>query len=270
MTDSLHRNTIWTAWLQGPDGMPDLVRRCLDSWRLENPSWTVVPLDADAAEPYFRATGLPLDRIKRMPPQKQANLLRMRLLTRHGGAWTDATTYCLQPLDTWLPDVMAAGFFCFRDPGPDRMVANWFLAAEQGNRLAVLWRDAYEDVWRDVEYFHPGTGAARPWSTHLLSGLMSRALNWNTRWTDVWLHPRIRKHLRTYPYYVMHYAFAHGWRRSPEWRRLLAAMPHRPAAPIVASGSGHADGAFIERCIAAARDRRLPMVKFNSTASRTA
>jgi hypothetical protein len=259
--------TIWTAWLQGPGHEPELVRRCFESWQRHNPSWQLVVLDAAAAEPYWRATGLPLDWIKRMPLQKQSNLLRMRLLTHHGGVWADATTFCLEPLDSWMPLSKPSGFFCFRNPGPDRMVANWFMAAGPSSPLAILWRDAYEDFWRDFEYFHHGAETKYPWWIFLVSGLMNRALNWNPRWTDVWLDRRVRRHLRTYPYYIMHYAFAHGWRRSAEWQRLFAAIPDRAAAPLIAPDPKCADDAFIERAIAAAQQRGLPMVKFNSSAS---
>lgn len=260
--------TIWTAWLQGSGHQPDLVRRCLESWRVANPSWKLLTLDEAEAEPYLRATGLPLDRIRRMPLQKQSNLLRMRLLTQHGGVWADATTFCLSPLDSWLPDVMSAGFFCFRNPGPDRMVANWFMAAAPDSRLAVLWRDVYEDFWKDTEYFHHGLGTKYPWWVFLLSGFMNRALNRNTRWTDVWLDARVRRVLRTYPYYIMHYAFAHGWRCSAEWQRLFSAMPDRSAAPMIAVEPECPDDEFVERAIAAARQRALPVVKFNSSASK--
>lgn len=260
--------TIWTAWLQGPGHEPELVRRCVESWRLRNPSWKVVTLDEAGAEPYLRATGLPLDRIKRMPLQKQSNLLRMRLLTQRGGVWVDATTFCLRPLDSWLPDVMSAGFFCFRNPGPDRIVANWFMAAAPQSRLAILWRDAYEDFWRDAEYFHHKPGIKYSWWILLFSGLINRALNWNTRWTDVWLDERVRRYLRTYPYYIMHYTFAYGWRRSAEWQRLFATMAGRSAAPMIAAKPERTDDEFVEHAIAAARQRGLPMVKFNSSASK--
>jgi hypothetical protein len=145
---------IWLFWSQGFAAAPQLVSTCVESWREKNPGWEVRLLDESSAEPYLRRAAIPWHWLEKLPLEKKANILRMRLLTEEGGVWADATTFCLRPLDEWLPDCISAGFFCFRDPGPDRLVANWFLASGPSNRLACLWRDAHEEFWSRCEFLH--------------------------------------------------------------------------------------------------------------------
>ncbi|MGM0857555.1 MAG: capsular polysaccharide synthesis protein [Pseudomonadota bacterium] len=40
---------------------------------------------------------------KRLTLENKADLLRLYLLSRYGGAWVDATTFCVKPLEEWLP-----------------------------------------------------------------------------------------------------------------------------------------------------------------------
>ena len=108
-------NIVWIFWGQGLEQAPDLVKHCVASWREMNPSWDVRVLTEATAEPFLRQAAMPWERLDTFPLAKKSNILRLRLLTEHGGVWADATTFCLQPLNEWLPDCMRAGFFCFRD-----------------------------------------------------------------------------------------------------------------------------------------------------------
>lgn len=96
---------------------------------------------------------------RRLHPPAYANLIRTALLRRYGGVWADSTAYCLKPLDAWLPEVMETGFFAFAKPGPDRMLSNWFLAAEAGDYIIRQWYAACADYWatrtvRDTYHWH--------------------------------------------------------------------------------------------------------------------
>jgi hypothetical protein len=258
---------VWILWIQGAEQAPDLVKGCVASWRELNPGWDVRVLDGSTAEPYLRRAAVPAHRLALLPPEKRANILRMRLLTEEGGVWADATTFCLQPLEGWLPDCMRAGFFCFRDPGADRLVANWFLASDRGGRLAMLWRDAHETFWKDRDYLHhsspDGNSAALPTvQRHLLRALHA-VLNRNTTRTDLWFHPVLRFLLRIYPYCVMHYLFAHGCRRNRQWQELFSQMPYRPAKPLLSPYTLTREGRSFAEILEAGREQDLPMLKFN-------
>jgi hypothetical protein len=59
----------------------------------------------------------------------------------------DSTVYCNRPLDDWLYDVLPSGFFAFARPGPDRMVASWFLAATASHHIARTWDRLSAEYW---------------------------------------------------------------------------------------------------------------------------
>ena len=84
-----------------------------------------------------------------IPPEALSNIVRLELLARYGGVWADATTYCLTPLDEWLGPAVAEGFFAFDRPGPDRMLATWFLAAPPAAPVIMRWRSLAQAYWKD-------------------------------------------------------------------------------------------------------------------------
>lgn len=260
---------IWMFWHQDFSSAPPLVEACVTSWRATNPGWEIRLLDGSSAEPYLRRADIPWNWLTKLPHEKRANILRMRLLTEEGGIWADATTYCLQPLEEWIPQCMGAGFFCFRDPGPDRLVANWFLASVPDSRLACLWRDAHEEFWSRREfvhhssYNHKTTPGLDPLQSALLR-FLQRILNWNTRLTDLWINPFVSAILRTYPYCVMHYIYSHGVRHNPEWRQIDSCMSYRDAKALMPGLHMTVQRKHLKDLIIWGRQRGLPLLKLSS------
>ncbi len=157
---------IWVYWDNGENGAPDLVRYCIASWREQNPGWEIQVLDAQSAAAIVDLPHNPSD----IPVQSYADLLRLRLLRQHGGVWADATTFCLAPLDTWLPVAAQRGFFAFtwtkNDtwfiwPGMRRSMTNWFLASEPEGRFISAWEEACFAYWKGrtkpYNYYWPHT-----------------------------------------------------------------------------------------------------------------
>ena len=140
--------TIWSLWLQGWDASPEVVRACRRTWEALNPSWTFRALDRDSLAAVLAPDAMRgLDPASDMPPEAVSDIARVELLRRFGGVWADATTYCLRPLDAWLPDVTTSGFFAFAKPGPDRMISTWFLAARPRNALVGHWAERTRRYW---------------------------------------------------------------------------------------------------------------------------
>lgn len=131
---------LWIFWSQGEEEAPLLVRHCIASWRLHHPDWDIRVLDSQSAAMQVDLTDIP----PHLPLRFHANLLRLRLLAKYGGVWTDATTWCHRPLEDWLPLLGGqTGFFVFSGPHSDRWIDNWFIAAHPDNPLIGAWRDAY-------------------------------------------------------------------------------------------------------------------------------
>lgn len=113
-------------WHSGLADAPPLVRICVESWRRRNPGWTVRVLDDAGLGQWIDMQDV-RDRNPRLTIQVFSDILRWRLLARHGGVWADATLYCSRPLDDWLPsNTSPMGFFCFRSP-EDFLYHSWFL-----------------------------------------------------------------------------------------------------------------------------------------------
>ena len=217
--------TIWFLWFQGMENAPLVVRRCHESWVSRNPGWRVVTLDATNLADFT-----PVDyaggNIARLSLQHRADLLRLDLLSRHGGVWADATCFCVRPLDEWLPANVSSGFFAFHQPGPDRVISNWFLAAAPGNPLVSRLFGRMLSYWGDRPLRNSRRGLAL--------NALTRALSL-TRWTrGLWFTRPVRNWLSIGPYFAFHYAFeqlvhtdpdcARIWSRTP---KVSADAPHR-------------------------------------------
>lgn len=126
---------VWMYWDKPLDQAPPIVRYAVDSWIRKNPSWNVNVLsDANV----FEFVSVPPHKPGRKI-QWRADLIRVALLRDHGGVWVDATTFCVKPLDEWLPPLMESGFFAVPDSYPGRTMGISFLAAEPQNYLVCKW-----------------------------------------------------------------------------------------------------------------------------------
>lgn len=214
--------TIWFLWFQGLDNAPYVVRKCHESWIARNPGWRVVTLD-EAAIPSVASVDYSAGNIARLSLQHKADLVRLDLLSHHGGVWADATCFCVQPLDDWLPPNLRSGFFAFNRPRPNRIISNWFLAAEPGNALASLMFERMLAYWED----HSFRNAQRP----LLAKGLSRLLRGSPRTRGWWFSPLVTETFRVYPYYVFMYMFERLVSEDPECARIWADTPKVSAGP---------------------------------------
>lgn len=135
---------IWIFWAQGWTDAPSLVKLCRDSWVFHNPNYEVVLLSQDDISRYV-ALDYSLEG-KKLTPTNYSNILRLSLLSRYGGVWVDATTFCSAPLDRWMPFLMQSGFFAFEKP--KTTVADWILAAEANNPLISCWEKYVKLYWK--------------------------------------------------------------------------------------------------------------------------
>ena len=112
-----------------------------------NPGWDVRLLTRPHVERLLAAAPDASLLARPISPAALSDVVRLELLARYGGVWADATTYCLSPLDSWLPGATASGFFAFDRPGPDRMLATWFLAAVASSPAILRWRALAQAYW---------------------------------------------------------------------------------------------------------------------------
>lgn len=191
---------VWTYWRQGLAGAPLVIRKCVESWVRRNPGWEVVVLDAGNISEHAGRI-LPEQIAANLSPIHFCDVLRLAVLSRHGGVWADATVFCVSPLDEWIDDCVGAGFFAFRNPGRDRMLASWFVASSAGCHLTRELYHRFRSYWIDSD-FRP----LQPAQKRLVL-FLSKVFNRSTITTRCWFHPWVRSRLKLYPYYVFHYLF---------------------------------------------------------------
>lgn len=128
---------IWFYWEQGLDNAPQIVKCCLASVKRYLPKdWQVVVLDMHSAKEYIEMPTFVEEIYNdgKMWKALYADLLRLSLLYKYGGIWSDATCYFMQP----LPDgVINEPLFFFKIeammPCYPLSYENWFIRATPGN-----------------------------------------------------------------------------------------------------------------------------------------
>lgn len=125
--------TIYILWFQKFDNAPEVVNRCVQSWKHYNPDWNILLLDDLNLNTYIQLNTYDINKTA------LSDIVRILLLKKYGGLWVDATTFCNKSLDTWLPDYIKEGFFAFDKPGPDRLLSTWFIYAEKNNYIIDKW-----------------------------------------------------------------------------------------------------------------------------------
>jgi len=209
---------IWLLWLQGEEHAPVIVKQCIASWRRSNPSWQVCVLNSTTLAQHV-TLDLQHPEWKKLSPNHQSDLIRLDLLSRHGGVWADASTWCHEPLDDWLPEQMDAGFFAFYRPGQDRPIATWFMASCTANPLVIDVRSRLRAHWSHGGFLRKGRVEV------FLSRLLGKLLNRSFRSTRWWFSFPVRRILRLNPYYCVHYLFAQAIFENTRSRAVWESMP---------------------------------------------
>ena len=199
--------------------MPEVVRNWFQSWKKLNKDWDLTFLHADNLKVYFDEKKILNGTLSNYPKQMASDVIRINLLKEYGGVWVDATCYCNRPLNDWIFDYTPSGFFCFSNPGPDRMISSWFMAANPNNKLVEIYAAKVNNFWR------------RNKNLKLNSRVESQIHKMGLGITfvkvpELWFTFPFRKWLKVYPYFWFHYmfrvlfltntGFRKQWRSSPK------------------------------------------------------
>jgi hypothetical protein len=135
---------VWLVWFQGWDKAPKVVRRVRESWEKLNPGWEVRALDDKTLRKYINPpfkTG--------MSPAAKSDMVRLHVLSQHGGVWADATMLCVQPLTQWVVPAMSskAGMWMYHGGYDNNMPASWFMLSQPGSYIMQKWTEAANAYW---------------------------------------------------------------------------------------------------------------------------
>ena len=136
---------IWMYWNGNLEEAPEVVQLSIQSWKALNPNYELTVINDENIQDILGFDFNLIFTIStiRLTIAAKADLLRLYLLTKYGGVWVDATTFCLKPLDSWLEDAAKShSFFCFRHQSvKSRPIEAWFLAS---SKSAPVIKDTLE------------------------------------------------------------------------------------------------------------------------------
>ena len=130
---------IWIYWHSGFETAPDVVKLSVQSWKKMNKNYDVRLIDDKNIVDHLGFEfnmAFQLSSVRCLLPTK-ADILRLHLLSRFGGVWVDATTFCLKPLDSWIDKAsLICRLFNFKQKDNiTRPIEAWFIAAPQSSPI---------------------------------------------------------------------------------------------------------------------------------------
>lgn len=126
--------------------MSEFVGKCINSFRVHNPDHSVRVLNRSTVNEYITVKELK----NAKSHQYVSDFIRLALLEKYGGIWADASIVCNKSLNEWVHKLSPEyEFIGFTTPSSDRIIENWFLAAEKGSKFIKLW---YEEAMKINDY----------------------------------------------------------------------------------------------------------------------
>jgi hypothetical protein len=146
---------IFIYWAQGFVNAPEIVKKCLLSWKIENTNWKIIELDDTNLKNYIDLDNY-INNIRQKNITKTAlsDIIRILLILKHGGVWCDATTFCNKPLDHWLEKYTNQRFWGFEKPRSHKLISSWFLYGEKKSYIAKRWAEYVIKYWEQHNKMH--------------------------------------------------------------------------------------------------------------------
>ena len=135
MTENLTNNIpkhIFTYW--DKHELPKTVQQCQQNWRKFAPNYKIHTIHQDTAENWVQMP----PNWKALPPYRQADILRLKLLEKYGGIWMDASILLMTNPDNFVDGdltMFTTPSTSLRNP----VYENWFIASSKGNPVITEW-----------------------------------------------------------------------------------------------------------------------------------
>ena len=272
------QRTIWILWMQGwNDETPWLVWEVRRSWEEFNRGWRVVALDASTLGAYVdmspgsasAALGRMAEPGSGVPLAAYSDLVRLALLSTHGGVWADATMLCMSPLDEWVYDaLLPCGVWMYHGRDHGYGPARRLIVGIRHSRILREWARACFEYWRLRGY--GGAPHDYFWMDALFADLRRTDAEFERQWSLVpylWCEAFGQAHMLS---------GKHDWPCSQETRELLEhSPPHaiklsRHARSATEGPRGFERTGTYQAALASRRRRsRLPSVSSEAALSHT-
>jgi hypothetical protein len=171
---------IWTYWEGDP---PEIVNKCIETWKSHNPDIIVVILNNESIIRYL--PDLKISELKLIDTsQRLSDIIRVNILAKYGGIWSDASIICKRSYD-YIFDIQQEtsvefiGYYLdlftkkeYLDYSP--VIENWFFACVPNSKLMVDWRNKlmesqnYDSISEYIDYLAENTDFQNIENVHYL------------------------------------------------------------------------------------------------------
>lgn len=133
---------IWTYWHD--DNIPPIIRRCIDTWKMHNPDYTMTILNNRKLK---ELCGVDLSMLNIDPnfKERQSDFARLFVMAKYGGFWIDSSIICTKPL-AWVQEIQEDeqaeifGYYASVTTNKEHpVVENWFFAAIPRSKFVRDW-----------------------------------------------------------------------------------------------------------------------------------
>lgn len=143
---------VFVAWMQGIENAPGIVQRCYKSLQENLHNKEIVLITEKNLSEWAVFPNYILEKYQKCLITRThfSDLLRVELLTRHGGTWIDATVFCAgNNIPSYMTD---SELFMFQKlkPGADGdviTVSSWFMTGQQNNKILMAVKKLLWTYW---------------------------------------------------------------------------------------------------------------------------
>ncbi len=134
---------IWTFWDAEP--VPEFIQKCIDTWKNENPDIPVTVLSKTNLGEYVgeEEANAILNWKYNNQAQKLSDLVRLSVLSKHGGIWLDASIVCYSPFEWVFKEDSKCIVFSIPEISKEPILESWFIACTPNNKFVTRWNDEF-------------------------------------------------------------------------------------------------------------------------------
>lgn len=145
---------IFIYWDKSFSKAPNVIQKCLSSWKLKNTTWCIIQIDNNNLKDYINLEKeIPNLNKKNITPTSYSDIIRICLLEKYGGCWCDSSTFCVKSLDSWFPkELGSSDFFAFSNKPPKmakepKIISSWFLYSKSTSYIIKRWKQEVISYW---------------------------------------------------------------------------------------------------------------------------
>jgi hypothetical protein len=129
--------------------MPDITKKCIQTWRNTNPTYDIRVLNRTKLKDYL--PDVDIFNLKFADtPLRISDFIRLNILSKYGGVWIDATSIIPQSLQ-WSDNYVNYDLIGYYMPSnctrPEyKVMESWFFICRPGCEIISKWRDEFMRV----------------------------------------------------------------------------------------------------------------------------